>query len=618
MATPATIAITPGAGQLLDAVSLTVGLNTVVRETMVIADPSNATYLATVTAGGALNVADAVIEACITANVLAVSLPTAQITTLTPPTAAAIGTAVSGDLLIGTQVAGSSVPVALPTATITTLIPPTAAAIASAIVSNPPTVPVTQSTSPWVISGTVTSSGSATVIGTLTHNNAAPAATEIGVLPALANVAAPTFTEGKQVLLSTDLAGNLRVSGTVTGTITGAVTGTLTNNNAAPSTNNFGVLNVLANAAAPSWNEGDLVTASSDLAGNTRVILHAETTKAIGTVNQGTSAANTAGWPVTAGSTAESTAAWTNATSGNTAVQVNCAGMTTAVVTLNQGSTLTGGVVTFEVSDTTAFTNAFPISGQIPNPSGVNLTGTFTFVANTNRAFIFNVSGWAAFRVRLSTVISGTGTVNVGVTLSSAPNSTATTTTAYITGAAITLSVMSPLNDLIVADNNTGNTAFGNTNGTVNPLATGSFVYGGAFSGAASSTKQGWSKSRTPTVFNTVQATASGNTAVWTPGSGNKFRLLKLFVQVTANASLASGGVLTISFQDSSTSINIAFDVFVPTTAVTTVIGDGLDQELDLGYFGVLSAAANNVMNVNLSSALATGNVRVITMGTEE
>jgi hypothetical protein len=73
-----------------------------------------------------------------------VALPTATITTLTPPTAAAIGTSVSGDLLIGTQVAGSSVPVALPTATITTLTPPTAAAIGSAVagaLANP--LPVT-------------------------------------------------------------------------------------------------------------------------------------------------------------------------------------------------------------------------------------------------------------------------------------------------------------------------------------------------------------------------------------------------------------------------------------------------------------------------------------------
>lgn len=94
MPTSATIAITPGTGQLLDAVSLMVGGQPVVRETMVIADPTIAGNLATVTAGGALNVADAVLEACITANVLAVSLPTGQITTLTPPTAAAIAGAI--------------------------------------------------------------------------------------------------------------------------------------------------------------------------------------------------------------------------------------------------------------------------------------------------------------------------------------------------------------------------------------------------------------------------------------------------------------------------------------------------------------------------------------------
>src|ERR1035437_4725509 len=80
---------------------------------------------------------------------------------------------------------------------------------------------VNQGTSPWVVSGAVTTSGTSTVIGTLTHNNAAPAATEVGVLSALANASAPTYTEGKQVLLSTDLNGNLRIFGSFTGTVTG-------------------------------------------------------------------------------------------------------------------------------------------------------------------------------------------------------------------------------------------------------------------------------------------------------------------------------------------------------------------------------------------------------------
>ena len=49
------------------------------------------------------------------------------------------------------------------------------------------------------------------VDGALTNNNAAPAGTELGVLSAVANAAAPTWVEGNQVLLSVDLAGNQRV-----------------------------------------------------------------------------------------------------------------------------------------------------------------------------------------------------------------------------------------------------------------------------------------------------------------------------------------------------------------------------------------------------------------------
>ncbi len=67
------------------------------------------------------------------------------------------------------------------------------------------------------------------------------------------------------------------------------VIGTLTNNNAAPAATEVGVLPALANASAPTWTEGDQVLESVDLSGNQRVVLKAETTKVIGTVNQGTS-----------------------------------------------------------------------------------------------------------------------------------------------------------------------------------------------------------------------------------------------------------------------------------------------------------------------------------------
>lgn len=50
------------------------------------------------------------------------------------------------------------------------------------------------------------------VTGALTHNGAAPGASNVGALVGLANAAAPTFTEGYQTLLSVDLSGNLRTT----------------------------------------------------------------------------------------------------------------------------------------------------------------------------------------------------------------------------------------------------------------------------------------------------------------------------------------------------------------------------------------------------------------------
>jgi hypothetical protein len=99
--------------------------------------------------------------------------------------------------------------------------------------------------------------------GTLTNNNAAPTADLIEVMPAVATTAAPTYTTGDAVMLSTDLSGNLRVTPTAVGT--------LTNNNAAPGTINLGVLPAVANAAAPTWTEGDQVLLSVDLHGAQRV-----------------------------------------------------------------------------------------------------------------------------------------------------------------------------------------------------------------------------------------------------------------------------------------------------------------------------------------------------------
>lgn len=129
-----------------------------------------------------------------------------------------------------------------------------------------------------------------------------------------------------------------------------------------------------------------------------------------------------------------------------------------------------------------------------------------------------------------------------------------------------------------------------------------------------------WAALRTPTTFKTVSATATGNTALWTPTAGKKFRLMRYIIEVTSNTSLAAAAVLTISMQDSAADIAQTHSVFIPTTAITTGGAPFLVTGwVDLGN-GILSAAANNVLNVNLSAALvaAGGVVRVTCCGTEE
>jgi hypothetical protein len=190
------------------------------------------------------------------------------------------------------------------------------------------TVSVTQGTSPWVVSNSGTFAVQATVLGALTNNNAAPAATLIGVLGAIAETAyaTVTYTTGDMVLPVTDLHGALNsdlqavagvalgptalvnygstpaavvvpavnafitnavpitfstaggvVQSSFTGTslnvnvtnATQVVLGALTNNNAAPAATNLGVLPAIAETAyaTVTYNTGDQVLPVTDLHG---------------------------------------------------------------------------------------------------------------------------------------------------------------------------------------------------------------------------------------------------------------------------------------------------------------------------------------------------------------
>ena len=135
--------------------------------------------------------------------------------------------------------------------------------------------------------------------------------------------------------------------------------------------------------------------------------------------------------------------------------------------------------------------------------------------------------------------------------------------------------------------------------------------YGGLFNGAT------WDRVRTPSVFKTGTATAAGNTAVWTPTAGKKFRLMRYQIEVQEGSTLGAGANDVIKFQDATTDIGFIHDVFIPAAALATMGVLYQSGWIDLGN-GILSAAANNVLNINIGTVLTAGGVRVNVAGCEE
>lgn len=152
------------------------------------------------------------------------------------------------------------------------------------------------------------------------------------------------------------------------------------------------------------------------------------------------------------------------------------------------------------------------------------------------------------------------------------------------------------------------------TGGALGPNAQGLVGLLGALPYLYNGTNQ--DQQRTPNIFKTATATALGDTAVWTPAAGKKFRLMGMTLEISANASLASAGVNTILMRDATTAIGVGFSPFIPGAAGTAFVASGA-YTLALGN-GYLSSAANNVLNLNLGTALATGVCRVNAWGTEE
>lgn len=99
-----------------------------------------------------------------------------------------------------------------------------------------------------------------------------------------------------------------------------------------------------------------------------------------------------------------------------------------------------------------------------------------------------------------------------------------------------------------------------------------------------------WQQIRTPAVWKSGQLGAAGDNAIWTPVAGKKFRLMGLVLNPTGNTGLIKltdnpGG--TVLYQTTATAA-----AFIP--------------HVLFNVNGYLSSAANQVLEMNLTNAVAT------------
>ncbi|HLX53425.1 MAG TPA: hypothetical protein VKR58_05775 [Aquella sp.] len=110
------------------------------------------------------------------------------------------------------------------------------------------------------------------------------------------------------------------------------------------------------------------------------------------------------------------TATWTNATVQNTAQTVSTAGCDTVVLTVVPTGTVTPGVITFE-----CFDGATWVPIRIGRSSQYATETTYA-LGGGQQNWQINLAGYTQYRTRLSTAITGGGSVIVTAIVSSAPD----------------------------------------------------------------------------------------------------------------------------------------------------------------------------------------------------
>src|SRR6185312_15049380 len=110
---------------------------------------------------------------------------------------------------------------------------------------------------------------------------------------------------------------------------------------------------------------------------------------------------------------------WTSATTLNATQTLMGTGQGSPalLVQLDQTSTITGGVVTFEGTYDNTNWVTIPTAQVLNSNTFASLTNPYTLVASTNQPFLILTQGYQSVRVRLSTVITGTATVTPQIAL---------------------------------------------------------------------------------------------------------------------------------------------------------------------------------------------------------
>lgn len=170
------------------------------------------------------------------------------------------------------------------------------------------------------------------------------------------------------------------------------------------------------------------------------------------------------------------------------------------------------------------------------------------------------------------------------------------------------VNAMRGLNDVTRYLNSARATADANSGDDI--LAGAQYLYVGTNSYAK---KRGATVSKSPSSL----LTSAGDNDVWQPASGKKWRLMKYRIVVMGNSTLSSAGIQTFTFKDENANTSIVEKCYVPATALNNsgVLFDTGLVDLDNG---IISATADNTLELVLGTAFNAGGAHVLAIGMEE